>query len=130
MQRWATLNPYVRALILAQDDRIYCSSAVGATDYSITEFHRWPRSMTPAGWLYTAQGTPMAPDRPAILLGVPGRDGRSGAVVVDGRNLQDIINSVATLGDFQIELTLGKGRRYAVRPGRTGRAASSPYTRR
>ena len=75
MQRWATLNPYVRALILAQDDRIYCSSAVGATDYSITEFHRWPRSMTPAGWLYTAQGTPMAPDRPAILLGVPGRDG-------------------------------------------------------
>ena len=55
MQRWATLNPYVRALILAQDDRIYCSSAVGATDYSITEFHRWPRSMTPAGWLYTAQ---------------------------------------------------------------------------
>lgn len=109
MQRWATLNPYVRALILAQDDRIYCSSAVGATDYSITEFHRWPRSMTPAGWLYTAQGTPMAPDRPAILLGVPGRDGRSGAVVVDGRNLQDIINSVATLGDFQIELTLGEG---------------------
>ena len=40
--------------------------------------------MTPAGWLYTAQGTPMAPDRPAILL-APGM-ARSGAVVVDGRN--------------------------------------------
>ncbi|EHK64000.1 EAL domain-containing protein [Achromobacter arsenitoxydans] len=109
LQRWGTLNPYFRSLILLRDDRIYCSSAVGKADYSVSEFRRWSGSLSPGGWLFTVDGTPLAPERPAILLGRSGTDGHSGVVVVDGRYVQDLLNAVATLRDYRIELQVGEG---------------------
>lgn len=109
LQRWGTLNPYFRSLILLRDDRIYCSSAVGKADYSVAEFRRWSGGLSPGDWLFTVDGTPLAPERPAILLGRPGADGHSGVVVVDGRYVQDLLNAVATLRDYRIELLVGKG---------------------
>ncbi len=109
LQRWGTLNPYIRSLILARGDHIYCSSAVGKTAYAVSEFRRWPVSVSPDRWLFTVAGTPLAPDRPAILLGRPGVEGHSAVVVVDGRYVQDLLNAVASLRDYQVELQVGEG---------------------
>lgn len=108
LQRWGTLNPYFRSLFLARGDLIYCSSAVGKTHYLISEFRRWPADISPDRWLFTVAGTPLAPERPAILLGRPGVEGHSGVVVVDGRHVQDLLNAVASLRDYRIELQVGE----------------------
>jgi sensor c-di-GMP phosphodiesterase-like protein len=109
LQRWGTLNPYVRSLILARGGHIYCSSAVGKTDYALSEFRRWSVNISPDRWLITVAGTPLAPARPAILLGRPGVQDHSGAVVVDGRYVQDLLNAVASLRDYRIALQVGEG---------------------
>ncbi|MFD4837201.1 EAL domain-containing protein [Achromobacter sp. NPDC058515] len=109
LQRWGTLNPYFRSLILTRQDRIYCSSALGVTDETISDFREWPAGIAPGRWLFTVVGTPLAPDRPAILLGKPGIEGQAAVVVVDGRYVQDLLNAVATLRDYQLELLVGEG---------------------
>jgi len=109
LRRWGMLNPYFRSLFLVRGDRVYCSSAVGQTDYPLSEFRRWSVDTPPDQWLVTVSGTPLAPERPAILLGRPGVDGHSGVVVVDGRHLQDLLGAVATLRDYRIELIVGEG---------------------
>ena len=109
LQRWGTLNPYIRSLILMRGDRVYCSSAVGKTDYAVSSFRKWSSGVSPDRWLFTVAGTPLAPERPAILLGRPGVEGHSGVVVVDGRYVQDLLNAVASLRDYRIELQVGEG---------------------
>ncbi|MBB1595430.1 histidine kinase [Achromobacter sp. UMC46] len=109
LQRWSALNPYFRALVLANSDHIYCSSVIGTVDFAIGDFRKWPIDGTPDQWLFSVAGTPLAPDRPAILLGKPGAPGYSGAVAVDGRYVLDLLNAVATLGDYRLELKVGKG---------------------
>lgn len=109
LRRWGTLNPYFRALVLANDRHIYCSSIVGEVDSELGDFRKWPIDGTPDRWLFSVAGTPLAPDRPAILLGKPGAPGFSGAVALDGRYVLDLLNAVGTLGDYRIELIVGKG---------------------
>ncbi|MNI06759.1 putative cyclic-di-GMP phosphodiesterase AdrB [compost metagenome] len=109
LRRWGTLNPYFRSLVLSNDRHIYCSSAVGEVDFELGDFRQWPIDGTPDRWLFSVVGTPLAPDRPAILLGKPGAPGYSGAVAVDGRYVLDLLNAVATLGDYRLELIVGKG---------------------
>lgn len=109
LQRWGALNPYFRSLILVNKDRVYCSSALGPVDASIDDFSRWAVDIAPQRWQLTVAGTPLAPERPAILLGKPGADGYSGVVAVDGRYVQDLLNAVATMDDLKLELIVGKG---------------------
>lgn len=109
LQRWSSLNPYFRSLILANNNHIYCSSVLGAVDFDIGEFRHWSVDVPPGRWLSSVAGTPLAPDRPAILLGKPGAPGYSGAVALDGRYVLDLLNAVATLGDYRIALAVGNG---------------------
>ena len=78
-------------------------------DFALGDFRHWPNDTPPERWLFSVAGTPLAPERPAILLGKPGAPGYSGAVAVDGRYVLDLLNAVATLGDYRLELTVGKG---------------------
>lgn len=110
LQRWSALNPYFRSLILADKDHIYCSSVLGPVDFAEGDFRNWPMGVSPDRWSFSVAGTPLAPDRPAILLGKPGEaPGYSGAVTLDGRYILDLINAVATRGDYRMELIVGKG---------------------
>ncbi|CAB3879174.1 EAL domain-containing protein [Achromobacter denitrificans] len=109
LQRWGALNPYFRSLILARDGRVYCSSALGGVDASVDDFSRWPVRISADGWPRTVAGTPLAPDRPAVLFGKSREDGYSGIVEVDGRYVQDLLDAVATMGDLQLELIVGQG---------------------
>lgn len=109
LQRWGALNPYFRSLILARNGRVFCSSALGEVDASVDDFSRWPVHISADSWPRTVAGTPLAPDRPAVLLGKAREDGYSGIVEVDGRYVQDLLDAVATMGDLQLELILGEG---------------------
>ena len=109
LYRWGTLNPYFRSLLLVKQEHIYCSSALGEVDYETGAFHRWPVGTPPTQWFVSVAGTPLAPDRSALLLGMAGEDGRGGVVVVDGRYVQDLLNAVSSLGAYQMEVTLGGG---------------------
>nr|WP_054474701.1 EAL domain-containing protein [Achromobacter sp. 2789STDY5608615] len=109
LYRWGTLNPYFRSLLLVERTHIYCSSALGEVDYDSGVFHRWPVGTPPTQWFTSVAGTPLAPDRPALLLGMAGGDGRGGVVVVDGRYVQDVLNAVSSLGAYQVEVRLGNG---------------------
>ncbi|MDT4811227.1 putative cyclic di-GMP phosphodiesterase PdeN [compost metagenome] len=122
LQRWGALNPYFRSLVLAGHGRVYCSSALGGVDASIDDFSRWPVRFASDSWPLTVAGTPLAPDRPAILLGKSRRDGYGGIVEVDGRYVQDLLNAVATMGDLQLELIVGKG--VPIRSDSWGRSAA------
>lgn len=122
LQRWGALNPYFRSLALARNSRVYCSSALGEVDASIDDFSRWPVRISPDSWPRTVAGTPLAPDRPAVLLGKSRPDGYGGIVEVDGRYVQDLLDAVATMGDFQLELIVGKGA--PIRSESWGRPAS------
>lgn len=123
LQRWGALNPYFRSLVLARNGRVYCSSALGGVDASVDDFSRWPVQVSPDTWTLTVAGTPLAPDRPAVLLGKSRPDGYSGIVEVDGRYVQDLLNAVATMGDLQLELVVGKG--VPIRSDSWGRSAAS-----
>ncbi|MFP3712031.1 CSS-motif domain-containing protein, partial [Paraburkholderia sp. SIMBA_009] len=68
-----------------------------------------PVGTPPTQWFVSVAGTPLAPDRSALLLGMAGEDGRGGVVVVDGRYVQDLLNAVSSLGAYQMEVTLGGG---------------------
>lgn len=109
LQRWGSLNPYVRSLVLVRGERMYCSSAVGKVDYAVSEFRRWSVGGSPDRWLITVAGTPLAPERPAVLLGRPGVEGYSAVVVVDGRYVQDLLNALSNLRDYQIDVQVGEG---------------------
>lgn len=124
LYRWGTLNPYFRALILVERDHIYCSSVLGEVDYLTGEFRKWPVDVPPAQWFFSVAGTPLAPERPALLLGMPAAAGRGGVVAIDGRYVQDILNSVASLGEYQLEVTLGQGA--PIRSDSWGHASAVP----
>ena len=86
LQRWSALNPYFRALVLANSDHIYCSSVIGSVDLAIGDFRKWPIDGGPDRWLFSVAGTPLAPDRPAILLGKAGAQRHEDAgVAADAR---------------------------------------------
>ncbi len=108
LQRWGTLNPYFRSLVLVRNQRVYCSSAVGAVDASLDDFSKWKINIVSDHWQISVAGTPLAPERPAILIGKSGADGHGGIVVVDGRYVQDLVNAVATMDDLQLELVVGR----------------------
>jgi len=108
LQRWGTLNPYFRSLVLVRERRVYCSSAVGPVDASLDDFSKWKINIVSEHWQISVAGTPLAPERPAILIGKSGADGTGGIVVVDGRYVQDLVNAVATMDDLQLELVVGK----------------------
>ncbi|MGS1009249.1 EAL domain-containing protein [Achromobacter anxifer] len=108
LQRWGTLNPYFRSLVLVRERRVYCSSAVGPVDASLDDFSKWKINIVSEHWQISVAGTPLAPERPAILIGQSGADRTGGIVVVDGRYVQDLVNAVATMDDLQLELVVGK----------------------
>ncbi|CAB3953903.1 putative cyclic di-GMP phosphodiesterase PdeN [Achromobacter insolitus] len=108
LQRWGTLNPYFRSLVLVRDKRVYCSSAVGPVDASLDDFSKWNLNVVSEYWEISVADTSLAPERPAILMGKSGADGRGGIIVVDGRYVQDLLNAVATMDDLQLELVVGR----------------------
>ena len=109
LQRWGTLNPYFRSLALVRDGLVYCSSALGEVDASVDDFSRWPVLESSEGRPHTVAGTPLAPERSAVLFSKVRPDGYGGIVEVDGRYLQDLLNAVASADDLQLKLVIGSG---------------------
>ncbi|OZI65083.1 EAL domain-containing protein [Bordetella genomosp. 1] len=109
LRRMSTSEPYFRSLMLLQNDRAYCSAAVGMIDLPITDFPNWPLERMPGQWMALIPGTALSPNRPALLVAEPGLNGRSVVAIIDGQYLLDLLRAVAPLGEYRIELRLGQG---------------------
>jgi EAL domain-containing protein (putative c-di-GMP-specific phosphodiesterase class I) len=110
LMREAAVAPYLRTLNVLEHDRLYCSSALGLQEVPLKDFAGAPEHAPPGPWLRLVDGTPMVPDRPALLVGEPGRGGRSVLAVVDDRYLLDLLRAVTPLDVFrQVELRFGDG---------------------
>lgn len=109
LQKMGTLSPYFRALMFTRGDTVYCSSVLGEVDASTLEFHGWPTTHSPNRWVAAVTGTPLVPARAAVLAAGAEINGRRAVAIVDGQYLQDVLDSVALLGQYVVELHLGKG---------------------
>ena len=102
LQRLGSLEPYVRALLLARESTLYCSSATGASQQRLSEYTKRPGPLPLGKSWYLLPGTPTVPDRAAIV-GALGLDDERGVIAtVDGQYLLDLLAATSPPDRFSI----------------------------
>jgi sensor c-di-GMP phosphodiesterase-like protein len=110
LTRDAATVPYVRTINIIYEDRIACSSALGQQAIPSTALLNGRASVPQGDWLMLVEHTPMVRNRPALLVGMPGAQGRSVVAVIDVQYLMDLLHGAAPLTVFrQAELSVGGG---------------------
>ncbi|WP_181565801.1 EAL domain-containing protein [Paraburkholderia unamae] len=106
----AATVPYVRTLNIAYNGRIECSSALGQRSVSVNALIDGHLPSVQGEWLMLVNNTSMVRNRPSLLVGVPGEQGRFVVVAVDVQYLLDLLHGAAPLSVFrQAELNVGAG---------------------
>ena len=131
LRELSTLRPYFRALLLIQDDRIYCSSLLGNIDLPISVYKDL-HSLPPGRAITPTDRTPFVTDRGAVLVTL-NQGGQSGVLaVIDERYLQDIQVAAEAESHFDIDMQLVDGRallatskRHPTAPGRNAHQSSN-----
>ena len=108
LARVGSLEPYFRSVLLTDHDRIYCSSIDGPVDYPLSSVKAFPARVPGKPWTRMVSGSPLMPDRPALLVEKSG-GARSVLTIVDGQHLLDLLQAVAPLGGYSLELRVGDG---------------------
>jgi sensor c-di-GMP phosphodiesterase-like protein len=108
--RDAATVPYVRTINILYEDRIACSSALGQQAIPLAALLNGKMTVPQGDWLMLVEHTPMVRNRPALLVGVPGVEGRAVVAVIDVQYLMDLLHGAAPLTVFrQAELSVGGG---------------------
>jgi sensor c-di-GMP phosphodiesterase-like protein len=106
LQQLTAMLPYYRAMFLIQDDIVYCSSTPNTSRTRLTTYVEDAIARVGVPTLYLVPGTPLVPDRAALIVLLM-QNGAHGAMVeVDGQYIQDIIVAAGHGGDFHIALSL------------------------
>jgi sensor c-di-GMP phosphodiesterase-like protein len=110
LTRSAAVLPYIRTINILYAGRIACSSAL-APDTIPIEALLHGRTHLPQGeWLMLVENTPIVRNRPSLLVGMAGEQGRAVVAVVDVQYLYDLMHGAAPLTVFrQAELNVGDG---------------------
>lgn len=104
LQRLGSFRPYIRALLLARDGTLYCSSATGISQQSLRDLTKRPDPLPTGRSWYLVPGTPAVPERAAIVVAL-GLDGERGIVAtVDGQYLLDLLVATSPPDRFAIAL--------------------------
>lgn len=120
IQQKGTLLPYFRSLSLVRDNRVYCSSVLGAVNLSVDEL--LSLDALPQGRLIMAvPGTALVPDRPAILVGMGLEAGRGAIAVVDGQYIFDLQSAAGYNGRYLIDVLLGNNLKPLLEAGERAR---------
>ncbi|MDY7577113.1 EAL domain-containing protein [Herbaspirillum sp. RTI4] len=106
LQPEGTLQPYYRTLWLVKDNRVYCSSAVAVIDQPLKEILPWVTDLPVGRNFYMVKGTPLVPDRPAIVVSLGLSKGRGVLVVVDGQYLLDAMSAAGQGGSYLTALKI------------------------
>ncbi|WP_258002202.1 EAL domain-containing protein [Burkholderia sp. WAC0059] len=109
LRRKGAVEPYLRSMLLIDGDHIYCSSVSGAVNLALADYEGFPTSRPAGLWVRMVRGTPLRPQRAALLVGEPAPNGRSVAAVVEGQYLLDLLSAIAPLNAYRIELRVGDG---------------------
>ncbi|WP_025804369.1 EAL domain-containing protein [Pseudomonas chlororaphis] len=123
LTRMSMLSPYFRSLVLVSHGEVYCSSVLGAVkDMSVQVAFSTLDSLPPGLRITPSNGTPVVPDRSAVLVSRGGEDGTGVLAVVDGQYLLDIQNAASYDGQFKVQMVLSETQRQLP----TGAPAISP----
>ncbi|GAA0510883.1 EAL domain-containing protein [Pigmentiphaga daeguensis] len=116
----AAFQPYFRAIVLVRHRVLYCSSITDAFTLPLAQL--LPDSAVPPGRsFHFVPGTPMVPDRPAVMAVRLDAAGDGVIVTVDGRYLRDLLDAVGGSGRYRIGIESLDGRQ-----GLAGRRAGVP----
>jgi len=121
--RRTAMVPYVRSLNVVDGDHVSCSSALGVRSSPLSTFYGLTPEDVRHSWAMLIGGTPLVPDRPALLIGEPVGQTRAVFAIVDDRYLMDLLHAVAPLQSFrEVELRIGAGTAtvYGVTHARSG----------
>lgn len=106
----AATVPYVRTINVLYEDRVDCSSALRQEAIPLMALLGAHTPVPDGEWLKLVSDTPMVRNRPSLLVGVAGEQGRTVVAVVDVQYLLDLLHGAAPLTVFrQAELSVGAG---------------------
>ncbi|QOT75783.1 EAL domain-containing protein [Cupriavidus basilensis] len=117
LQRIGTFRPYFRALVLVREHGLYCSSATGEFRQPVSELTGHPGPLPVGQALYLLPGTPMVPDRPALLVTLGLEDGRGVIAALDGQYLLDILAAAGPRDRFSMAIALKGSDNILAGPG-------------
>ncbi|WP_454693593.1 EAL domain-containing protein [Achromobacter aegrifaciens] len=104
-----TLTPYFRSLLLIRKNALYCSSVAGDTPgKSIVPLIP---VMEPGFHISPVPGTPLVPDRPALIVSYGVSSGLGVIAIIDGQYLRDIEGASGQEGQFQVRIIHAKSQR-------------------
>ncbi|MPS29810.1 MAG: EAL domain-containing protein [Alcaligenaceae bacterium] len=116
----AAFQPYFRAVVLIRQRVLYCSSITEAFTLPLAQL--LPDDEVPPGRsFHFVLGTPMVPDRSAVMAIRLDEAGDGVVVTVDGRYLGDLLDSVGGTGRYRIGIESLDGRH-----GLAGRRVGTP----
>jgi sensor c-di-GMP phosphodiesterase-like protein len=103
------IQPYFRAVLLVDNNRLYCSSVLGKVDLPLDRFAEGLSVMPQGRLLHITSGTPMVPNRPAMVVLLGTAPGRGVLVTVDSRYMLDMVAAVDPQGRYAMHLKIGNG---------------------
>jgi sensor c-di-GMP phosphodiesterase-like protein len=120
------LRPYFRAVALIENNTLYCSSASGALHLPLNTVVPQMPELPMGRTLVMVSGTPLVPERPALLVFLGIMPGRGVLASVDGQYLLDLIDAVNWQAHYAVILKAGEGPALSVRdiPGATHRLSA------
>ena len=105
----AAFQPYFRAIVLIRKRVLYCSSVTD--EFTLPLEQLLPDDRVPPGRsFHFVPGTPMVPDRPAVMAVRLDEAGDGVVVTVDGRYLRDLLDAVGGAGRYRIGIESLDGR--------------------
>lgn len=106
LQRMGALQPYFRALVLIDQRQLYCSSASGEFTLAVQDLSGDAAASNPGLHLRMVAGTPLVPERPALLVFRGLEDGRGSLVTIDGQYLLDLVAAAERNGRFSLSIAV------------------------
>jgi len=108
LQYMGSSSPYLRSLAFVRDDVVLCASSASAVGQRLSERLPTLPALSPGRSIIAVPGTRADHDRPAVVF-AENWDGISVAAVVDGQYLADLLNTVADLRSYDVEMRFGIG---------------------
>ncbi len=120
-----TLTPYFRSLLLIRKNSLYCSSVAGdAPGKSISPLIP---VMEPGLHISPVPGTPLVPDRPALIVSYGISGGLGVIAIIDGQYLRDIEGASEQDGQFRVRIIHAESQRPLLPQGGYSDAAAGDW---
>ncbi|ARP96043.1 hypothetical protein CAL15_17680 [Bordetella genomosp. 13] len=108
LQYLESISPYLRSLLFVRDDAIVCSSGISSGVQRLSVLLPTLPALPQGRSVASVSGTATSESRPAAVF-AENWNGTSIVAVVDGQYLIDLLNTVADLRSYFVEMHFGTG---------------------